>query len=590
MSYTPKTTTNKRKCRLGLDLMSNEIFSSPELRSCVTALSSKDVNNSGVNSSNLRIAKKQRNSRIPKKSRKNAENVLKDITNISYSLANERHATPLAAENGMYKDYLSGDDDTEMDDYNVDDQGILEEIDDELDIDCSSQDTTDSENEQIHFDVSVQPETTPIKGKQYKRKARRELSGCALNSPKSTTSKKEDSYLDEGDPEYTCGHCGAIMWYGERINKRKNSRNPSFTLCCGQGQVQLPLLKDPPTALKSLMEGDDAQSKHFQRNMRPYNMVFSFTSLGGKVERCVKKGNGPDMFQLQGENYHLMDSLQPPDGREAKFGQLYIVDTENEAENRSKCLSKGNQRFQVKKKDGLKKEIIEVLMKMLNEVNPYVKQFRSARDRFDTNPEDAFHMRIVSDRLKDGRTYNTPTASEVAALIPGDFNLDMNRRDIVLQKHCGKLKRINEIHVSYLALQYPLLFSYGEDGFRLGIKKGVTEATKKHKKATISMRQFFAFRLQERKNESHCLLHARRLFQQFLVDAYTTIESNRLRYLKCNQSTLRSDSYDSIKESESAGKIDMHHRSYQQSNQQSNLWRLQSLMMEKPRSKFHQNF
>ena len=211
----------------------------------------------------------------------------------------------------------------------------------------------------------------------------------------------------------------------------------------------------------------------------------------------------------------------------------------------------------VKKADTLKEEIIEVLMKMLNEVNPYVKQFRSARERFDTNPEDAFHMRIISDRLTDGRTYNAPMASEVAALIHGDFNLDMDKRDIVLQQHSGKLMRINEIHASYLALQYPLLFTYGEVGFRLGIKKGVTEATKKQKKATISMRQFFAYRLHERKNESGHLLHARRLFQQFLVDAYTTIESNRLRYLKLNQSSLRSDSFDSIKESENAGRTNM---------------------------------
>ena len=223
-----------------------------------------------------------------------------------------------------------------------------------------------------------------------------------------------------------------------------------------------------------------------------------------------------------------------------------------------KFHSNGSMSGKVKSKDTLKKEIIEALIKMLDDVNPYVQQFRSAKDRFDTNPEDAFHMRIISDRLKDGRTYNTPTASEVAALIPGDFNLDMNKRDIVLQKHSGKLMRINEIHASYLALQYPLLFPYGEDGFRLGIKKGVTEATKKQKKATISMRQFFAFRLFERKNESPHLLHSRRLFQQFLVDAYTTIESNRLRYLRFNQSTLRSDSFDSIKESETAGKIDMH--------------------------------
>ncbi|CAN7011775.1 unnamed protein product, partial [Brassica oleracea var. botrytis] len=365
-SYTPISTANRRKCSLGLDLMLNVLFNSPEPRSCLTTLSNaKKVNNSGVKNLNLGVAKKQvakaqRNLGIAKKPRKNSQNVLKDITNISYALGNDKEAAPSAPQNGIYEDHLSGDDDTKMDDYNVDDQ----------------------------------------------------------------------AYIDEGDPSYTCGYCNVIMWYGERLNKRKNSRNPTFTLCCGQGQVQLPLLKDPPTVLKRLMEGDDAQSKHFQRNMRPYNMVFSFTYL---------------------------------DGQEAKFGQMYIVDTATEAENRANCLSKGNKRFQGKKKDGLKKEIIEILIKMLNEVNPYVKQFRSARDRFNTNPEDAFHMRI-----------------------------------------------------------YPLLFPYGEDGFRLEIQKGVTEATKKHKKGTISMRQFFAFRLQERKNESQSLLHARRLFQQFLVDAYTT--------------------------------------------------------------------
>ena len=128
---------------------------------------------------------------------------------------------------------------------------------------------------------------------------------------------------------------------------------------------------------------------------------------------------------------------------------------------------------------------------MLDEVNPYVKQFRSAKDRFKMQPENAYHMRIVSDRVTDGRTYNTPTASEVAALIPGDFNVDMDKRDIVLQQNSGKLLRISEIHASYLALQYPLLFTYGEDGFTLGIKKRVSAATKKFKKDTISMRQFF---------------------------------------------------------------------------------------------------
>lgn len=145
-------------------------------------------------------------------------------------------------------------------------------------------------------------------------------------------------------------------------------------------------------------------------------------------------------------------------------------------------FSKSKKTSSKKKEDGLKKEIVEALIKMLNDVNQYVVQFRSARDRFRMNPEETFHMRIVSRNDQDGMTYNMPTSSEVAALIPGDFNLGMDKRDIVLHHKSGRLKRISEIHIFYLALQYPLLFVYGEGGFRVGIKKGVTEASKKLKK------------------------------------------------------------------------------------------------------------
>ena len=210
------------------------------------------------------------------------------------------------------------------------------------------------------------------------------------------------------------------------------------------------------------------------------------------------------------------------------------------------------------KKESLRKKVIEMIVEMLDQVNPYVHQFRSARDRFNTNPETTFHMRIVSSREKDGRTYDTPTASEVAALIPGDFNLEMDKRDIVLEeKQTGWLKRISEIHPSYLALQYPLIFTYGKDGFRLGIEKRATEATSKLKRKNISMRQWYAYRIQERDGECHTLLHSKRLFQQFLVDAFTTIESNRLCFLRMNQKSLRSDSFDSIQQSENDGKTDM---------------------------------
>ncbi|CAN7085429.1 unnamed protein product, partial [Brassica oleracea var. botrytis] len=382
---------------------------------------------------------------------------------------------------------------------------------DDLEFDSSSQESFDSDTSDHEQSILLEPEINNQSERVMKLAAMFKKTFSEVKKKVKPISPKEDDYVDEGDPEHKCVHCGAIMWYGERINKNKYRRKPIFTLCCMQGQL----------------------SKHFQRNTRSYNMVFSFTSLGGKIDKSMKKGRGPQMIQLHGENYHLMGSLTPPEGDHAKFGQLYIVDTENEVENKFNALSKS-------------------------------KNFSpGTRERFQLNPEKTFHMRIVSRSDKDGRTYNMPTAAEVAALIPGDFNLGMDKRDIVLQHKSGKLTRIDEIHISYLALQYPLIFVYGEDGFRVGIKKGITEASKKLKNPSISMRQFFAFRLQERDNESHVLLYSRRLFQQFIVDAYTTIESNRLRYLKLNQTCLRSDSYDSIRESENAGNSDMNEQGQQ---------------------------
>ncbi|CAA7031817.1 unnamed protein product [Microthlaspi erraticum] len=365
-------------------------------------------------------------------------------------------------------------------------------------------------------------------------------------------------YNDEGDMTYSCVHCGAKFWYGERLNRRRRTGDPSFNLCCMHGQVKLPLLKDPPALIKKLLFGDDEMSRHFQKFIRIYNMLFSMTSLGGKTDRSIKKGKGPNMFQLHGENYHLIGSMLPNPGDYAKFYQMYIVDSENELDNRLNFFSKGKHASKPDKKNRLRKDIIDALTKMLDDVNPYVKNFRTARERFNTNPEDSFHMRIISDRVTDGRTYNVPTVSEVAAIIPGDFNLEMGtRRDIVLEKRSGKLRRISEIHPAYIPLQYPLGFSYGEDGFRLGIKKANVEASKKTKKENISVRQFFAYRLMVRPNESNHLLHSRRLFQQYLVDTYTMIESNRLSYLRLNQTSLRSDSYDSIKQAEDHGVIEM---------------------------------
>lgn len=125
-----------------------------------------------------------------------------------------------------------------------------------------------------------------------------------------------------------------MFWYGERLNKRKGTNNPIYTGCCMEGQVKLPFLKDSPKFMWWLLTSNDPLPKHFRENVRAYNMLFSFTSLGGTVDHSVKKGRGPQMFALQGENYHLIGSLKPKDDDYAKFGQMWILDTDEEVNHR----------------------------------------------------------------------------------------------------------------------------------------------------------------------------------------------------------------------------------------------------------------
>ena len=44
-----------------------------------------------------------------------------------------------------------------------------------------------------------------------------------------------------------------MMWYGERINKDKQTKNSKFALCCGDGKIQLPVLQHVAQPLRQLL-------------------------------------------------------------------------------------------------------------------------------------------------------------------------------------------------------------------------------------------------------------------------------------------------------------------------------------------------
>ena len=107
--------------------------------------------------------------------------------------------------------------------------------------------------------------------------------------------------MNLGPPTQICEHCGAQLWYGERTVKSKTPTKPKFSLCCSEGRVKLPLLKEPPPFLGNLLNiNSDQRSINFQLGIRIYNSLFAFTSLGGNVDRSVNNGSGPYVFRVNG--------------------------------------------------------------------------------------------------------------------------------------------------------------------------------------------------------------------------------------------------------------------------------------------------
>ncbi|XP_031097006.1 uncharacterized protein LOC116001257 [Ipomoea triloba] len=261
-------------------------------------------------------------------------------------------------------------------------------------------------------------------------------------------------------------------------------------------------------------------------------------------------GNSPPIFRINGQNFHLMGGLLPQQGNKPKFVQLYIPDTENEVEN---CINA----FSVSQNmDQLHVKIVEDIKQDLDDHNVLVKSFRLAKNRIESNPRLEFKMRLIGKRNGDARTYNLPTVSEVATLIVGDLDPTMGQRDILVESKAGGLKRINELNPAYLPLQYPILFPYGEDGYREDIQFNVTRNQQSGGRVRVSQREFFAFRIHERLNEASTMLYARRLFQQFLVDAYTMVESSRLLYIRNNQNALRCEAYKGLSNALTRGEVD----------------------------------
>ncbi len=99
-----------------------------------------------------------------------------------------------------------------------------------------------------------------------------------------------------------------------------------------------------------------------------YDWVLAFISLSAKVDESVTKGTRPYSFRIQGEFYHKIGFMCLAEGQRPQFAQLYIHDIENERQNHHVVMPL------------LDPTMLDWLLTMMYNINPYVKVFKMARD------------------------------------------------------------------------------------------------------------------------------------------------------------------------------------------------------------------
>ncbi|XP_057664480.1 uncharacterized protein LOC130898900 [Diorhabda carinulata] len=217
-----------------------------------------------------------------------------------------------------------------------------------------------------------------------------------------------------GGMDKVCQYCQALKF-----------RNEAAGMCCASGKVVLSPLPAPPEPLLSLLTGNSDDSKLFLRQV-----------------------------------YHKIGSLMPMPDNNPKFLQIYFMgDCEERVTTR--CLYNFIEQAE-------ERAIVILLENFLEDHNQLIQLIKRVSPRLQN---DNYQIVIKADKVPLGEhagRFNAPTVDEVAVIMVGD---PVDERSIKITRRDNTVSTISDLHRSYDALQYPLIFWQGQDEYHLNIKQ-----------------------------------------------------------------------------------------------------------------------
>ncbi|KAL6579383.1 hypothetical protein OROMI_009599 [Orobanche minor] len=378
-----------------------------------------------------------------------------------------------------------------------------------------------------------------------------------------------------------CRYCAAYKFYRETAH-----------FCCSAGQVSLtPIVL--PQYLVSLLTGDDDDPRDFRNMIHTYNNHFAFSSMSMHYDdQFQRRNNGVYTVRVQGQVYHFLGDLLPS-GPSAKVSglQFYIYDPEHQITSRAAAIPR------------LRSTTLSGLVSTMNAslYSIFLQNLSTLQDL------DQYCIVIKTDSTLDQCVFHKPTSLEVAGVWLEDASGNSTNtlmRDIRVYAKAGHSQNIQYYYACYDPLQYVLMFPGGEPGWHGNIpsvgsvlvnvtisqassshsvdhtcaasfsevleaeEQGIRRAKKRYaqgrpadnpgilhtnKRSTVSCRQYYAYKLQQRPADKSYLLLFGRLLQQYVIDMYIKIESMRLEYFAHNQSKMRMDHYKGVMDSVISG-------------------------------------
>ncbi|PWA35335.1 helitron helicase-like domain-containing protein [Artemisia annua] len=123
-----------------------------------------------------------------------------------------------------------------------------------------------------------------------------------------------------------------------------------------------------------------------------------------------------------------------------------------------------------------------------------VKVFRTARERISQGNATEFKIQLYN--VLGNREYQLPSSGTLGAIVFESGANSQTDYDVIVEYKDRGPQRINKLHSSYMSLQYPLLFVYGQPGFNT--KMTLREMGGKKKRKKLSMNMYYKYQLHER--------------------------------------------------------------------------------------------